>query len=163
MKLTHQRLLEALDYDPETGVFRHRESKTCVKAGDIAGTKKPGEYIRIYIDAVPYKAHRLAWFYVHGEWPKAFIDHANGDKDNNAIANLRQADRTQNGANIALKSHNTSGLKGVSWYARTSRWKAQIQVRGKKVFLGYHPTKEQAYAAFCAAAEKYFGEYARVA
>lgn len=160
--LTHQRLLEALDYDPATGMFRHKEKKCHIHPGDIAGSNYP-DYVRIYIDGKSYKAHRLAWFYVTGSWPTRFLDHANGDKRDNSIANLREADRSENGANIPVKSHNTSGLKGVSWYARTKRWKAQIQVKGRKIFLGYHLTKEAAYAAFCAAAEVHFGEFARVA
>lgn len=162
MTLTHARLIEALDYEPGTGLFRHRETKTCVVAGQIAGSTAVG-YVRIYIDGKPYKAHRLAWLYIHGQWPGKFIDHINGDKSDNRASNLREADRAQNGANIALKSHNTSGLKGVSWYAPNGKWKAQIQVRGQKIFLGYHETKEAAHEAFCAAASQHFGEYARVA
>ncbi len=46
-----------------------------------------------------YKAHRLAWFYVHGVWPKEQIDHINGDKADNCIANLRLADFSKNQAN----------------------------------------------------------------
>jgi hypothetical protein len=161
MKLTHARLLEALAYDPETGVFTHRETKTCVKAGDVAGSKNDGNYQRIYIDGVSYKAHYLAWFYVTGEWPEQRLDHKDTDKRNNAFANLRPADRYQNGANIGLKAHNTSGYKGVSWWGKTRKWKAQIQVRGRKLFLGYHATPEAAHAAYVDAAQTHFGEYAR--
>lgn len=161
--LTHQRLLEALDYDRETGIFRHRETKTCVKAGDVAGSQNDGNYQRIYIDGVSHKAHYLAWFYVTGEWPKGMVDHKDTNKRNNAFDNLRPADRYLNGANIGLKSHNTSGFKGVSWWARTAKWKAQIQVQGKKHFLGYHDTPEAAHAAYVAAAKEHFGEFARAA
>ena len=163
MKLTHARLLEALEYDAQTGVFRHRETKTSVKAGDIAGSQNDGNYQRIYIDGISYKAHYLAWFYVTGAWPKAMLDHRDTNKRNNAFDNLRLANRVLNGANIGLKSHNTSGYKGVSWYKPTKKWKAQIQVAGKKRSLGYHATKEAAYAAYVEAAREAFGEFARVA
>lgn len=162
MMLTHQRLLEALDYDPATGIFRHKEKKCSVHPGDIAGSNYP-DYVRIYIDGKSYKAHRLAWFYVTGKWPAKFLDHANHDRRDNSFANLREADRSDNGGNIPLKSHNTSGLKGVSWYAPNGKWKAQIQVRGQKYHLGYHETKEAAHEAFCKAARERFGEFARVA
>ncbi len=161
--LTLERLKEALDYDAETGIFRHRESKTCVKAGDVAGSQNDGNYQRIYIDGVPYKSHYLAWFYVTGEWPQHKLDHRDTNKRNNAFVNLRPANRSQNGANIGLKSHNTSGFKGVSLWKKTGRWKAQIQANGVKHFLGYHDTPEAAHEAYTAAAEKFFGEYARAA
>jgi len=162
--LTHARLLEALDYDRDTGIFLHRESKTCVKAGDVAGSQNDGNYQRIYIDGVSYKAHYLAWFYVTGKWSEAEqIDHKDENKRNNAFDNLREATRSLNGANIHRKSHNTSGFKGVSLWKRTGRWKAQIQVRGQKLFLGYHDTPEQAHAAYVAAANEHFGEFARMA
>lgn len=163
MKLTLERLKEALHYDPLTGIFHHRESKTCVKAGDVAGSQSDGNYQRIYIDGVPYKAHYLAWFYMKGVWPTRFLDHEDTDKRNNRIANLREATRAQNGANIGLKSHNTSGFKGVSLWKKTGRWKSQIQVEGKKLFLGYHDTPEQAHDAYLAAARQHFGEFARAA
>lgn len=163
MKLTHQRLLEALDYDKETGVFYHRETKTCVKAGQVAGSHHDGDYQRIYIDGISYRAHNLAWFYVTGEWPSGMLDHKDLDKRNNSFANLRLANRILNGANIGLKSHNTSGLKGVSWYRQTGKWKAQIQVAGKKRALGYFHTKEEAHAAYVEAAKAAFGEFARAA
>jgi hypothetical protein len=164
MKLTHQRLLEALDYDKETGAFYHRETKTCVKAGHVAGSRNDGNYQRIYIDGVSYKAHYLAWFYVTGEWPSSgMLDHKDLDKRNNSFANLRPANRILNGANVGLKSHNTSGLKGVSWYRQTGKWRAQIQVAGKKRALGYFDTKEEAHAAYVEAANAAFGEFARAA
>lgn len=71
--ISHERLLELLDYNEATGDFRWRKDKTGgVKAGDIAGTiltpkGRNTSYRTISLDNRMYRAHRLAWFYVHKE------------------------------------------------------------------------------------------------
>jgi hypothetical protein len=154
---THERLKELADYDPETGVFTWRASRPRARKGAIAGTKRPDGYWAIAIDCKLCYAHRLAWLYMTGKWPTADIDHINGNKSDNRIANLRQATRSQNKANTPPPRHNTSGLKGVSLEGR--RWKAQIERDGKKCHLGLFDTPEEAYAAYCKAAREHFGEF----
>jgi hypothetical protein len=52
----------------------------------------------------------------------------------------------------------------VAYQARAGRrWKAVITVHGKGLYLGYFKTPEAAHMAYCAAADKHFGEYARYA
>ena len=53
-------------------------------------------YQRITIGGYDYYAHRLAWFYVYGEWPVNELDHIDEDKENNAIDNLREATHAEN-------------------------------------------------------------------
>lgn len=89
------------------------------------------------------------------------IDHINGDGLDNRRANLRFASPKENSWNQRLPVNNSSGFKGVSWYARARKWTAQIRVDGKHKCLGYFREAEAAHAAYCQAAEKYFGEYAR--
>lgn len=158
--LTHKHLIETLDYNPETGHFSWKVDRKKFKAGDRAGFLDGG-YRKIALMGFAHKEHRLAWFYVHGKWPKKFMDHINGVRSDNRLCNLREATRQENGANIGLKSHNTSGYKGVSLWKKTGKWKAQIQVKGKKIFLGYHDTPREAYEAFIFGALEHHGEFAR--
>ena len=62
----------------------------------------------------------------------------------------------------ALRGDNTSGYRGVTWCRRYGAWQAQIQVAGKRQFLGYFAAKEDAARAYDAAAKEAFGELARL-
>jgi HNH endonuclease/AP2 domain len=132
-----------------------------ISAGNIAGAKKAGDYIRISIDGRQHLAHRLAWLYVHGRWPAALIDHINGNPADNRIANLREASRSQNQANSGLRLGNRSGLKGIS-RKPYGTWSAQIFYQGTKHYLGTFATPEEAHAAYREAARRLFGEFARM-
>lgn len=91
-----------------------------------------------------------------------FTDHANGDGLDNRRSNLRAATPSQNSANQRRSSRNTSGYKGVGWYARTSRWRAYLGTGGKQHHLGYFGSPEAAARAYDAAARAQWGEFARV-
>ena len=160
--VTQERLKELFSYDPEAGDFVRLVGRPGpnARAGDVAGCDNGQGYVRIYVDGHGYKAHRLAWLYVHGEWPK-HIDHVNGDRADNRIDNLRSVNQQQNNMNLPVYKNNTSGLRGVSFYKRTGRWKAQIQASGKKIGLGYFDTPDEAHAAYVSAAEELHGEFAR--
>lgn len=162
--LTQERLKALLHYDPEAGLFTRLVSRSGPKskAGDVAGCDNGQGYIRIYVDGKPYKAHRLAWFYMTGEWVDE-VDHRNTVRSDNRWANLREATRGQNRTNCAAYRNNTSGHKGVSLYRRTGKWTAQIQKRGQKHFLGYFDTPEAAHEAYAKAANDLFGQFARAA
>lgn len=108
-----------------------------------------------------FQAHRVIWALFFGEWPVDEIDHIDGNRANNCIRNLRQATRSQNGINTRLKSDNTSGLKGVSWHKAAGKWSAEIHCNKKKSYLGLFNTKDEAFAAYTAAALTLHGEFAR--
>jgi hypothetical protein len=160
--ITPERLRELLTYDPDTGVFTWRGGVRRVRPGMIAGHAPPSTgYRRIFIDQKPYVAHRLAWLYVHGRWPLADIDHADGDPGNNALANLREASRTQNHGNRKRACNNRSGFKGVSFKPECNKWYARIYVSYRQHHLGYFSTPEAAAAAYAVAARRHYGEFAR--
>lgn len=157
-KLTHQRLLELLAYDPQTGVFRWRIQKRRADAGSIAGAISKHGYRVIGIDRKLYRAARLAWFYVHGHWPSYELDHKDLIRDHDWIDNLRPAEQTQNNANRRAYRNNKSGLKGV--YMSAGRWRAGIRIDGKSYYIGTYDTAEAAHAAYVAKAKELFGEFA---
>lgn len=167
MELTQGRLRELLDYCPETGVFTRKVRAANVPAGAVAGCLRPSGYLVISIDDKLRRAHQLAWLYMTGEWPPRFLDHRDLNKSNNRWVNLRLATKSQNQANIGLTKSNASGLKGVSRYRAGEKygkpWQAGIGKDGKTFHLGHFPTKEDAHAAYCEAANKLFGEFARAA
>jgi hypothetical protein len=129
----------------------------------IVGSISRSGHRRIEIDGDRFQAHQLAWLLVHCEWPTGKIDHANGDPDDNRIANLRPATTAQNMQNSRRFSTNSSGLKGVSFCRQTKRWRAKIVVNGRAIHLGRFQSAEQAHDAYVAAARKYFGDFARAA
>ncbi len=164
--LTQQRLKELLHYDPQTGVFvwtKDLPARSRAKSGTIAGCTLPRGYKQIKLDGVRYLGHRLAWLYVNGCWPTYEIDHIDGDPSNNTFSNLREASRAQNRANTRRKKNSVSGLKGVSWDITHQRWVARIGVGRRYVFLGTFNNKTDAHAAYVAAAQKHYGNYARAA
>lgn len=89
------------------------------------------------------------------------VDHKDGNGLNNTRANLRTASPLMNNRNAGLRSDSSSGLKGVTFEARAKKWGARIRVNGKLHFLGYFGNPEDAHAAYCDAARKHFGEFAR--
>lgn len=159
--LTAERLRERLDYDAETGVFTWRLPPPFRRPGDIAGYLNKVGYWILHVDGARHLAHRLAWLYMTGEWPSAHIDHINRHTEDNRWANLREATRTENHANCKRYKNNRSGFKGVCYFRPKKKWFAQISINGKRPFLGYFNTPEEAHAAYVEAAQKYFGEFAR--
>ena len=154
-------LHKQLYYDPGTGEFYWQVSGNGKSVGKIAGSLHHTGYIIIMVDKVNYPAHQLAWVYMKGEWPRYTIDHKNLNKADNKWENLREATRSQNKINGILYRNNTSGSKGVHWYAKKNKWTAHISKDGKKIHLGSFLTREEAAAAYARAAEKLFGEFAR--
>jgi hypothetical protein len=159
--LTLERLRELLIFVPETGLFYWKVDRPPVRAGVVAGGLNGRGYIQICIDKHLYLAHRLAWLYMTGEWPPADIDHENLNRSDNRWTNLRDATRSQNGANQGIRSDNTSGFKGVFWCTTRKRWLATLNIDGKQKTLGRFDTPEAAADAYAAAARKHFGEFSR--
>lgn len=148
-ELTAERLRELLSYDPDSGLFRWRVTLcSSARAGKIASCKDRHGYVRIGIHGESYRAHRLAWLYVHGEWPEDQIDHINGVRDANWIANLREASHTENQQNHGLSRRNKSGHQGVVRHRQTGKWQAQIKAFGINRYLGLYETPEAASDAY---------------
>lgn len=160
------KLRDVLSFDPDTGIFKWNISRGgLARCGSIAGSapnKKDG-YIRIAFDGTLYLAHRLAWTYVYGAMPSDEIDHINGIRCDNRIANLRNVVRTQNNYNRKRQSNNSSGYKGVSWVKRAQRWRAVLVCSGKQIHIGTYSDLDEARVAYANATLKYHGENSTLA
>lgn len=157
--LTAERLRELLHYDSETGVFTNRVSRSPkAQAGMVAGSQDQNGYLLIRIDWKLHRAHRLAWLYVYGEWPKGLLDHRNRIKSDNRITNLRPADKVLNGQNrAAAQSNNETGFLGVCRHF-DGHFRAVIQHDGRQRHIGLYDTPEEAHAAYLEAKRRLHSE-----
>ena len=156
--LIAERLGELLSYEPETGVFRWRVSRGPAVAGSVAGSLTTYGYIKIKVDGRFYRAHRLAWIYVHGVWPSKDLDHKDENKANNRLKNLREASSSQNGFNVGIRTHNTTGFKGVCHHSG-GKFQASAKLNGKRTHLGLFITAELASEAYQAFAKANHGDF----
>jgi hypothetical protein len=134
--LTQQRLKEVLNYDAESGIFTWAVGRRKAAKGVVAGGFSDRGYLNICVDGVRYRAHRLAWLYMYGVYPKQ-IDHLNHVRHDNRLINLRETDSYGNSRNQSKPSHNTSGVVGVSLSNRIGRNETRWEVKICGKFLGY--------------------------
>lgn len=149
--LSAGRMQELLRYDPDTGDFTWvKKRRGSMQPGRPAGSFNKDGYRKIQIDGESHLAHRLAWLYVHGEWPAERLDHKNRNKADNRIGNLRISSPSLNSQNRACAdADNQIGLLGVR--ARGRRFVAAITVDKKIQHLGTFNAAEMAQAAYLAA------------
>jgi hypothetical protein len=153
--LTQEELKSKLHYDPDTGIFNWK------KNNKVAGYCQKNGYIQILISNKKYRAHRLAWLYVHGVEPDGDIDHINNDSSDNRLINLRVCTRQENIFNRRSHKNSLSGIKGVGFIATTKRWRARFKCNGKEKLIGIFDTKELAIQAYEKYAKEYQGEFYR--
>jgi len=153
-ELTQELLKKVLHYCPDTGVFtwlkRPRSMFTSDKGFGVWNAKLSGKragslnfkgYRELSIKHCPnkrsrYLTHRLAWLYIHGEFPEV-IDHINGVKDDNRLVNLRNTTNWVNKKNSKIYANNTSGIPGVSWESKPNKWRVRIKADKKDKHLGF--------------------------
>ncbi len=150
MQVTVEELKRRLRYDPETGHIFWREGQ--LRAGKRAFTykSKRGYNVSTYKsngECTTLAAHRVAWALHYGAFPSGQVDHINGDRTDNRIANLRDVVNAENARNSAMNSNNTSGVCGVYLHRQTGKWCAQISAFGKTVGLGLFADKSDAVIA----------------
>lgn len=149
MSPTRERLQQLYEYNPSTGKFVSLSYRGGRRSGETAGHVTAAGYRMIGIDRKHYRAHRLAWLYVHGYMPKGLIDHINGCRHDNRIENLRCVNPDENQHNSwRANANSTTGALGVSRCLRSGKWRAGIVVRGKKIWIGRYDTVEQASLAY---------------
>lgn len=158
--ITQEELISRYIYDPDTGIFRYRDNGLgrFHRAGAIAGGLSSTGHLVVKIKGTAYKAHRLAWLYMTGEWPSHFIDHINCIPDDNRWCNLREATNAQNLHNAKVRAGNKTGFKGVC--AKQGKYTANIGYLGKIYYIGIYDTPEEAHEAYCKKADELHGEFA---
>lgn len=166
---------ELLEYSPETGEFfwkfrnrsfflNDRSYKTWnsrFSGRPAINTKHRQGYWCGVLLGEKVLAHRVAWAIYHGLWPDDQVDHINGIKTDNRISNLRSATHSENMRNSKTDAKNQNGLKGVSFDKSRGQWMARIMVDRKQINLGRFTNAQDAHLAYCEAAVKYHGEFAR--
>ena len=168
-------LRECFQYEPDTGVLTWRirpdnhfhsvgiARRVNRKAGKPVGTNSDG-YLKFSLtykgDRISMHVHRVVYYMSTGELPDN-IDHIDGDRSNNRLANLRAATNAENRCNTGVRRHNKLGVKGVQ---RTphGRYQARISLNKKHIYLGTFSDIESASAAYLHAAINHRGEFARV-
>ena len=159
----YKALKDMLSYCKDTGVFTWIVKRKGTKGiYSEAGYVTPDGYRAIGITVegkfALIKAHRLAWFFVHGEIPK-YIDHINRNKLDNSISNLRECTPVENCRNRNISSNCKSGIRGVSWSKANKKWRADININKKHTFLGYFDTIDEATERYKEMAIKTHGEF----
>ncbi|QXE08542.1 HNH endonuclease [Pseudomonas sp. AN-B15] len=160
--LTYDQAISALTYNPATGMLTWNSSpNTRIVPGRTAGSKGTNGYIRIKMGGKTYLAHRVAWLIHRGNWPDGQIDHVDGCRQNNAIANLRDSTPSQNQHNQALRKTNKSGVKGVSWNPDSRKWHVQVTLSRKVYNGGHYECLAEATTVAATLRDRLHGDFAR--
>jgi hypothetical protein len=151
-------LRQLLDYDPANGIltwkprprdmFANNDLRICntwntrYAGKEALGSVDANGYKVGNLVSAPAKAHRIIWKLVHGDDPNGQIDHVNGVRHDNRIANLRLSDQCENQRNAGLRIDNKSGHAGV-FISPTGK----IIVHACGVYRGTFATIEEAVKA----------------
>lgn len=150
--LTAQEVRDAFSYDTETGILAWRNPR---RKGLPAGYRRPDGYLDVRIKDCLFRAHRLIWLYMTGEWPEVWIDHIDRDPTNNKWSNLRAATMSQNHQNQKVRKDSKVGVRGVELH-ESGLYRARLVLNGKRIQIGYFKTKEEAFMARIEAERKHF-------
>lgn len=148
--ISYGELLRTVNYDENTGIFTRKKSQGLRRISGIQlGSVTAAGYVKITIKGKQYQAHRLAWLYVYGKWPDNSIDHINGVRHDNRIANLRDVTDRVNSEN-QRKAHkrNKTELLGVTINPKSLKFRAMIQVKGDLISLGSFKSKRYAHQVY---------------
>lgn len=153
------RAKELFEYRDGKLYWRVKPRHKSVQVGDEAGVVTRG-YAAVKFDGRIHRVHRIIFAMHHGYAPE-YVDHANGDTQDNRIENLRPASASQNGHNRGFSRLNRSGVKGVCWNSRSSCWRARVTVDKKTYFVGLFDDALEAAKALERRRVDLIGEFAK--
>lgn len=160
MSVSQELLKSLFKFDENSGEFIRKVRIGRLKEGSVAGSKRRDGYINLGVNGKSYLLHRLIWMYVHGEFPTKYLDHVDGNPSNNRLCNLREADESENSQNAKKRYTNKSGYTGVH-FRPDAGYCARIQLKGKRIHLGYFDTPDEAGKVYQEAAEKLHKDFRR--
>ena len=151
-ELPLQRIYELLRYDEELGTLTWKMNRGGnIKEGTVAGCVNTAGYVQVYIDNVPYYAHRVIYALATSQKSIKFIDHIDGDRRNNRLSNLREVSSAINAQNNKARGTNLS----------RDGWCSSIATNYQQKHLGYFDTEEEAHFAYLTAKKLYHPEARR--
>lgn len=158
--LTYEVVRKLFHYDEERGalIWKETNSNRAVK-GAVAGCKRKDGRIQVRVNGKYHFSHQIIWIWMTKKPPIGCVDHINCNPSDNRWGNLRQASIKENCRNKRIGKNNSTGFKGIRFQAK--KYEANITVDCKWIYLGRFKTKKEAHQAYCTAARKYYGEFAR--
>lgn len=119
-------------------------------------SKDRGGYGRIWLNQTSRLAHRISYEWAHGLIPEGmYLDHM---CHNRACVNpdhMRVVTQKQNMENRSV-FNGASGVRGVIWEARKSRWRTRVKHNGKVISAGLFADINDAEAAVIALRNELF-------
>ena len=137
----------AIDENSISGIkWINKSSLMRIKIGqDALTTIDKDGYFRGGFDGRELRAHRVIFYLYYGRWPNGPIDHRNGIRSDNRVANLRECTVSEN-------TQNQHKARGYSWHSTHKKWIAHIQIPfGKLKHLGYFNSELAARQAYLSA------------
>lgn len=162
-KLTQAKVKRLFEY--RDGELYWKVNIGNVKKGSLAGSihmVSGHSHRRVGYKGKNHYISRIIFLMFHGYLPEN-VSYIDGNSRNTRIENLREANNSQVQCFSRKSKNNTCGYKGVTPYKLTGKYIAQISKNKKHYHLGLFDTAEEAHKAYCKAAKKLHGEFARVA
>ena len=152
-------------YDPDTGLIHSRLRFDKNGSPAVVGHVNQRGYMALCTMGKSVVSHRVAWLLTHGYWPspKLDVDHINGNKSDNRLANLRLVSRVENSQNRhSVSRKKANKLIGAYFIgSRAKPWRAAIKVMGKLMNLGQFATEQEAHAVYLDAKRIYHPAFVR--
>lgn len=129
------------------------------RVGDKVNGLSLNGYKRVGIDGKVYLVHRIIYAMFNNDFPER-IDHIDNNRSNNRIDNLRPSTARENGWNALISTSNKSGVKGVSWHKKSSKWQAHLRTMLGNEYVGLFTSLDDAKTALAELRNKRHGSFA---
>ena len=153
MKPTAETLRHLFAYEPDTG----RLVRTKSDRSDMVGVA--ADYRTVEVFGERYRTTHVIWAILTGEWPQEFIDHINGNDQDNRQINLREATASQNQWNKIQGGKLPKGVVFKKDAQRSKPWSVRFRWFGTKFYFGSYATEAEAIEVANRERAKLHGEF----